>query len=72
MAHMERWMREHGVNEVWVLADNPGAVEFYRACGLGVEDEQPVYMTRALDASRGLNGLARRAIERTALLLGIQ
>lgn len=47
---MDRWMITHGVRDVWVLADNPGAVEFYRACGFGVAAEQPVYMTCTLAA----------------------
>lgn len=46
LAHMEGWMRANGIGEVWVLADNQVAVEFYRACGLEAEEEQPVYMTR--------------------------
>ncbi|MDB5102057.1 MAG: GCN5-related N-acetyltransferase [Cyanobacteria bacterium RYN_339] len=44
--HMERWMKENAIKTVWVLADNPTAVDFYRGCGFGVEDEQPVYLTR--------------------------
>jgi ribosomal protein S18 acetylase RimI-like enzyme len=39
------WMAEHGVQCAWVLADNPGAVEFYRACGFTVEQPAPVYLT---------------------------
>ncbi len=46
---MERWMRENRVDEVWVLADNPGAVDFYRACGFSTDDSMAVYMTRELD-----------------------
>jgi hypothetical protein len=43
---MLRWMREEGVPEVWVLADNPGAEAFYAACGFvpGGEGEQGVLM----------------------------
>ncbi|MDQ3998260.1 MAG: GNAT family N-acetyltransferase [Gemmatimonadota bacterium] len=48
LAHMESWMRANGVGEVWVLADNPAAAEFYRACGFAAEDPQPVYMSRKL------------------------
>ena len=48
MAQMENWMRENGIEEVWVLADNPGAVAFYEACQFGIEEEQPTYMTREL------------------------
>jgi GNAT superfamily N-acetyltransferase len=45
---MLRWMRAEGVREVWVLADNPGAEEFYAACGFrrGGEHEQGVLMLR--------------------------
>jgi hypothetical protein len=39
-------MAAHGVAEVWVLADNPGAVAFYEACGFATADEMAVYMTR--------------------------
>jgi ribosomal protein S18 acetylase RimI-like enzyme len=48
LACMEKWMRAHRVREVWVLADNPGATRFYRACGFRIEREVPVYMTRRL------------------------
>ncbi len=53
LAEMERWMAHHGVTVVWVLADNPAAVDFYRACGFAPEEAQPVYMTRHLDESAG-------------------
>jgi GNAT superfamily N-acetyltransferase len=43
---MEDWMCTNGINVVWVLADNPIAVDFYRACDFLIESEQPVYMTR--------------------------
>jgi len=43
---MDGWMTEHAVAEVWVLADNPGAEAFYRACGFERDDPQPTYMTR--------------------------
>jgi GNAT superfamily N-acetyltransferase len=46
---MEQWMRENGVTDVWVLADNPAAVEFYRACGFSMDASQPVYLVRHLD-----------------------
>lgn len=48
MAHMEEWMRANGVADVWVLADNPVAVDFYRANEFLVEAEQPVFMKRTL------------------------
>ena len=43
---MLRWMRDEGVPEVWVLADNPGAEAFYAACGFrrGYDNEQGVLM----------------------------
>lgn len=43
--HMEGWMRTNGVGEVWVCADNPVAVDFYRACSFDAPVEQPLYMT---------------------------
>jgi len=43
---MDDWMREHAVEEVWLLADNPEAVEFYRDSGFAVADGQATYMTR--------------------------
>lgn len=49
LAAMEQWMRENDVAEVWVLADNPGAVAFYRACGFAADAAQPLYLTRRLD-----------------------
>jgi len=49
---LEAFMREHAIREVWVLADNPTAVDFYRGCGYGVEDDQPVYLTRDVTAPR--------------------
>jgi ribosomal protein S18 acetylase RimI-like enzyme len=44
--HMEAWMRSNEVGEVWVCADNPAAVQFYRGWGFDAADAQPVYMTR--------------------------
>lgn len=48
IAAMEHWMQAHNVREVWVLADNSEAVQFYRACGFAPEADQPVYLTRSL------------------------
>jgi GNAT superfamily N-acetyltransferase len=48
LAHIEGWMRANGIGEVWVLADNQIAVEFYRGCHFSAEEAQPVYMIRAL------------------------
>ena len=42
---MRAWMEREAVDEVWVLADNPGAEAFYAACGFSRDDEQPVQMT---------------------------
>ncbi|MDQ6693631.1 MAG: GNAT family N-acetyltransferase [Chloroflexota bacterium] len=49
IAEMEGWMRANRVAEVWVLADNPGAADFYRACGFSTDDSMALYMTRELD-----------------------
>lgn len=43
---MEAWMLNNDVGEVWVCADNPAAVEFYRGFGFDTPADQPVYMTR--------------------------
>lgn len=51
MLHMESWMRENSIDEMWVAADNPGAERFYNACGYArtkPEYFQPVYMSREL------------------------
>lgn len=48
IATMEGWMREHGVAEVWLGADNPAAVEFYRACGFVVDEPRSVFMSRRI------------------------
>lgn len=45
---MQTWMETHRVSECWVLADNPGAVEFYRACSFTVPAPPSVYMTYQL------------------------
>jgi len=47
--HMETWMKQNGVSEVWVCADNEVAVAFYRGCGFAAEQPQPVYLTRTLE-----------------------
>lgn len=48
---MLRWMRDEGVPSVWVLADNPGAEEFYGACGFerGGENDQGVLLELVLE-----------------------
>ena len=45
---MLEWMREEGVPDAWVLADNPGAKAFYAACGFTPDQEQPTQMTLTL------------------------
>jgi GNAT superfamily N-acetyltransferase len=49
LSHMESWMRHNDIGEVWVCADNEVAVEFYRKCGFGSDEPQPLYLTRSLD-----------------------
>jgi N-acetylglutamate synthase-like GNAT family acetyltransferase len=49
---MQAWMREEGVAEAWVLADNEGAESFYAACGFSRDDAQAVQMTLALPTDR--------------------
>jgi ribosomal protein S18 acetylase RimI-like enzyme len=43
---MTSWMDAHSIDEVWVLADNDGAVKFYEACGFTVSEGPAIYMTR--------------------------
>jgi ribosomal protein S18 acetylase RimI-like enzyme len=45
---MLEWMASNDVPEAWVLADNPGATEFYAACGFQIAADAPVYLTRRL------------------------
>jgi ribosomal protein S18 acetylase RimI-like enzyme len=46
VAAMAAWMEARAIAEVWVLADNDGAVEFYRACGFTVDEGPAIYMTK--------------------------
>jgi N-acetylglutamate synthase-like GNAT family acetyltransferase len=48
MQAMRQWMKDEGVVEAWVLADNPRAKAFYAACGFARDDEQPIQMTLRL------------------------
>ncbi len=41
---MTAWMRANGIVTAWVLADNPGAVQFYEACGFGPGSGPAVYL----------------------------
>ena len=44
---MLAWARGARIEEVWVVADNPGAEAFYAACGFAPGDEeQAVYLQR--------------------------
>ena len=52
MTHMESWMRDNNLEEMWVAADNPGAERFYKALGYARREPeyfQPVYMSRELE-----------------------
>jgi GNAT superfamily N-acetyltransferase len=42
------WARSEGIEVVWVVADNPGAEDFYAACGFarGADGEMAAYMER--------------------------
>ena len=48
---MEGWMAANGIRDVWVLADNPGAVSFYSASGFSASDDQPTFMVLTLAAA---------------------
>lgn len=49
LEQMETWMRAHDTQNVWVLADNPGAVAFYQHDGFAAGDDQPTYMVCTLN-----------------------
>jgi GNAT superfamily N-acetyltransferase len=49
---MHGWMKDQGIRESWVLADNPGAVSFYRACGYSIGAPAPVYLLRPTPAKK--------------------
>lgn len=51
LQHMESWMQQNGVREVWVCADNQIALDFYRSCGFGSSESQPIYLTREIELS---------------------
>lgn len=44
LKQMREWMGSNEVTDVWVLADNPEAVEFYSSCGFTTEQGLSVYM----------------------------
>jgi GNAT superfamily N-acetyltransferase len=41
------WVRKQGMRYSWVLADNPEAVEFYRACEYEAPPDMAIFMGRA-------------------------
>ena len=45
---MRAWMEREAIAETWVLADNPGAIAFYAACGFARDEEQGVQMLLTL------------------------
>lgn len=47
VARMDDWMTSRGIATVWVFADGPGAVEFYRSCGFVLQSPAPSYMLRS-------------------------
>lgn len=54
LREMLGWARQQDVEEVWVVADNPGAEGFYAACGFtrGPEGEQAVYLQRRVTGEK--------------------
>ena len=48
------WARQEGIEEVWVIADNPGAEAFYAACGFArdAQSERAVYLERRVTGDR--------------------
>ncbi len=45
---LEAWMGAKHLSEAWVLADNSGAVEFYKSCGFKKPRGMAVYMTKRI------------------------
>lgn len=43
---LEGWMRSRKIPEAWVLADNPGAVKFYKSCGFKRPKGMAVYLAK--------------------------
>ena len=65
LREMLEWARAQGIEEIWVLADNPGAEAFYAACGFAHTDEgdRAVYLQRQVSRRRRdlVGALARPA-----------
>jgi ribosomal protein S18 acetylase RimI-like enzyme len=51
IAAMRAFMERERIAETWVLADNPGAIEFYAACGFVRDAEQGVQMLLTVPVS---------------------
>ena len=45
---MRAFMEREGIDVAWVLADNPGAIAFYAACGFARDEEQGTQMLLTL------------------------
>ena len=52
---MLAWARDEDIEEVWVLADNPGAQAFYAACGFAhtEEGDRAAYLQRHVAGGEG-------------------
>jgi len=48
VAALRQLMERERIEECWVLADDPGAIEFYAACGFARDDEQGLQMLLTL------------------------
>jgi hypothetical protein len=46
LANKDSWMSQHRIATVWVLSDNAGAEEFYKALGFERNVVQPVQLSR--------------------------
>jgi GNAT superfamily N-acetyltransferase len=53
MRQLDAWMDELGSTYVWVLADNPEAVQFYTACGFQPDPEGVGVVMMSRDRSMG-------------------
>jgi len=51
VAAMRDFMEREAIEEAWVLADNPGAIAFYAACGFVVDEEQGTQMLLTLPSA---------------------
>ncbi|MFC4425956.1 GNAT family N-acetyltransferase [Deinococcus navajonensis] len=48
MEALHQQIRAEGIEEVWVLADKPGAQAFYAACGYQTDELQGVMMSASV------------------------